>query len=482
MNRRVVTAVAATTAWLTLSQAVAYAETALPGSDGAGDGYYPQDGNGGYDVGDYNLTITYDPATNKLDSTEVVTATATQPLSAFNLDLYRLKVSSIDVDGISAKFSRSGDHELTIDLPNTVDRGQTFKTTVKYSGEPTSISGPLGENGWHHLKSGAAYVAGEPQGSAAWYAVNDTPKDKATFHLTITVPAEWGVISNGKQKSSSRVDDGKNTKSVWAEETPIVPYMTTVAIDKFDFTYDTADDKTPIVNAYSPTASQAQKDAEAKLPEVLTFLTDKLGPYPVDAAGGIFHGTSLGFSLETMSRPVYADWADLETIVHENTHQWYGDAVAVTNWKDICLNECFASYLPWMWAEEKDGTNLDDKYRAAVTATDDDYWTNTDNKLYDMGPGHEFTWNGVYTKGPLALHALRRTIGDKSFTKILKDWPALHKNGDATFKDWQKYVELVTGKDLSGFFDAWFYGKSKPEDKYLYPGKLKPKTDKKKAA
>ncbi|MEV6829006.1 M1 family metallopeptidase [Amycolatopsis sp. NPDC051102] len=443
---------------------------AKPGSDGAGESYYPQDGNGGYDVADYNLKVGYDPASHQLTGHQDITARATQSLSSFDLDLHGLTVDSVKVDGRDAKFARTGDHELVITPARPLWRGQDFKVAIAYHGVPAPISDPsLGDNGWQYAKAGGAFVAGEPKSATTWYPVNDTPLDKATFHLAITVPDEWGVIANGRERGTHKAPGG--TTHVWAEETPIVPYMTTVAIDKWTFDRRQRKDGTPVVSAFAPGTPDATKQAEGRLPEILDFLESKFGPYPIDAAGGIFLNEEIGFSLETMSRPIYsAGWAGtVPTIVHENAHQWYGDSVAVAHWRDVCLNECFASYAEWLWDEAKEGVDLNKQYAADVKKASAKFW---DGKLYDMGAGNEFTY--VYSKGPLMLHALRNYIGQPAFDFVLKTWPSLHRGGNASMQEFQRYTEFVAHRSLKGFFDAWVYGTGKPADQYLFPGGLKP--------
>ncbi|GAA3556578.1 M1 family metallopeptidase [Amycolatopsis ultiminotia] len=465
---------AATLAALSLATGVASAGQdswgqPTPGSDGAGDSYYPQDGNGGYDVADYQLKVTYAPDSHQLTGLQTISARATQSLSSFDLDLKGLTVDSVKVNGVPAKFARTGDHELVISPATALPKGLPFRTEVAYHGVPAPIDDPLlGENGWQFAKSGGAFAAGEPKSASTWYPVNDTPRDKATFHLAITVPDEWGVIANGRETGSYRTAGG--TTHVWAENTPVAPYMTTVAIDKWTFDRQQRKDGTPIVSAFAPGVPDSTKQAEARLPEILDFLESKFGKYPVDAAGGIFLAEPIGFSLETLSRPIYSGQAgDVSTIVHENAHQWYGDTVAVDQWKDVCLNECFASYATWLWDQAKEGVNLDDQYREEVASASDRFWS---GKLYDMGPGNEFT--SVYSKGPLALHALSKVLGQAAFDRVLKTWPALHRNGNANMQEFQQYAESVSHKDLQGFFDAWIYGAGKPAEQYLYPGDLKP--------
>ncbi|HJQ45334.1 MAG TPA: M1 family metallopeptidase [Amycolatopsis sp.] len=420
-----------------------------PGADGAGDSYYPQDGNGGYDAAAYRLSIDYDPPTRRLDGNQLITARVTENLSSFNLDLSGLTVDSVVVDGSPAHFRRTGEHELVVTPKRSLARGAQFATEIRYHGTPQAVDG----NGWQYTADGGAFVLGEPDSAATWYPVNDTPRDKATFELTVHVPDGWSAVSTGR-------DVGGNT---WTSSTPTAPYLTTVAIDRWDIQRGKLADGTPLINAYAPGVPSSTKDAEARLPEVLDFLASKFGPYPVDAAGGIFLTEPIGASLETLGRPIYSGRAgDLETIVHENAHQWYGNSVSVRDWKDICLNECFASYAPWLWSEAKDGQNLDDRFRQEVASAPDSLWA---ARLYDMGAGREFT--AVYRKGPLALHALRRHIGDPAFDQVLRTWPAAHRDGNASLPEFQHYVENVTHHDLSGFFQAWFYGTGKPAAQYL---------------
>ena len=443
-------------------------DTATGGAtqDGAGDPYYPQDGNGGYDALDYHVSISYDPPSQKLDGDTVISAKATADLTVFNLDLRGYEIASVEVDGKPATFSRSGEHELTITPQATVPNGQTFTTRLRYAGVPErSESGTLGVNGWQLARSGGAFVAGEPHSATSWYPSNDTPRDKATFRLTARVPDGWSVISNGVEEPST--SDGGWTTYNWVEKNRIATYLTTVGIDKWTFERSTLPSGIPLVSAYAPGAED-KKSVESRLPEILEFLSEKFGPYPQTAAGGIWINENIGFSLETQTRPIYAKWAELTVVVHENAHQWFGDSVSVESWSDICLNECFASYAQWLWDEAKEHKDLDGQYRTQVARATDKFWN---RKLYDMGPGKEFT--AVYDKGQLALHALRRQIGDEAFERVLKGWADKRKDGNASWPEFETFVQDTAKQDLRAFFDAWFRGDQKPADEFLYPGSLR---------
>lgn len=437
---------------------------AVAGAPSGGESYYPTDGNGGYQVLDYRVKIRYNPDNHHLDGDTSLTAAATQRLRSFNLDLSRLTVHAVRVDGRSAHFTRTGAHELVITPAAPLAAHHRFTVQVGYGGIPRAQHG----HGWQYSVSGGAFVAGEPHAAAEWYPVNDIPRDKATFHLVATVPDGWSVIANGIQ--GKRTEQAGWTTFRWNENTPVASYLTTVGIDHWTWRHTTLADGTPVVSAFAPGAQAHQAD-ESKLPQILAFLESKFGPYPQDAAGGIFVADNIAFSLETQTRPIYGQWAGVPTIVHENAHQWFGDSVSINGWRDICLNECFASYAQSMWAEATQGVNLDAVYRRDVAATrhKPGFWA---QRLDDPGPGKEFT--GVYTKGAMAIHALRRQLGERAFDHVLRGWPARYRHGNASWPQFERFVEQVSGEQLKGFFDAWFRGTTIPEPRYLWPGTLHP--------
>lgn len=445
-------------------------QAAAPGADGAGDANYPQDGNGGYDALDYDLRVGYDPKSRRLTGDSTMTARATQVLNRFNLDLRGLEVSAVEVDGTAAEFRREPEFELVVTPPALIPRDAEFTVRVRYAGTPGSmkVEGPaVSSHGWQLTPTGGAFVLGEPHSAAFWYPLNDTPRDKATFRVAARVPRGWVAVAGGREGEHT-TEDGWTTYR-WFDTNPVAGYLTTLAVDKFTLERSRLADGTPVVDAYAP-GSRDKKRIEAKLPDILRVLTDLFGEYPQTAAGGIFIDSSIPYALEVQGRPVYPPWASDLVIVHEYAHQWFGNSVSLESWSDMCLNECFASYAQWLWAEQALGADLDEDYREVVGVLGDApfIWN---PKLTGMGAGEEF--KGVYSKGILAMHALRRKIGDPVFRRILKEWPAAHRNGNASWADFERFVDDRTDVDLRAFLDVWFRGTGKPPAVHLYPGPLR---------
>lgn len=204
-----------------------------PGSPGLGDPFFPLVGNGGYDVSRYALKLAYDPASHRLAGTARISATATQNLSRFDLDLRGFAISRLLVNGHRASFGRHG-QELVITPRAGLRAGRTFTVVVDYAGRPGVVTDPDGSiEGWVPTDDGA-FVVGEPQGSPAWYPVNDNPQDKAAYTFAVTVPAGLTVMANGVLVSrTSR--DGKTTFA-WRERFPMAPHLATATLGRFDVT------------------------------------------------------------------------------------------------------------------------------------------------------------------------------------------------------------------------------------------------------
>ncbi|KQY64524.1 MULTISPECIES: M1 family metallopeptidase [unclassified Nocardioides] len=450
---------------LALPIGVAAAAPPGAGDPGIGDPYYPLYGNGGYDVAHYDIAVSYDKATDTLAGTTTVTATATDRLRSFDLD-FVLPVSSVQVNGKAAGFTAKP-HELVVTPRSPLRPGQTMKVRVVYAGQPSSIEVPeYGASPWIQTSTGAAAV-GEPEIAAWWYPSNDHPRDKATFDVTVTTPADQEALSNGVLVSNELHGDTRAWH--WRESKPMATYLAFFASGQYDITQSTSPAGLPVVTAVASDGGAEGEYAAADLartPEVVEWASLQWGAYPFDAMGGVAPAADFGFALENQTRPVYTRgfWRggpNIYVVVHELAHQWYGDSVSVHNWRDIWLNEGFASFTEWLWSEdhgEGTGAELFDEYWDYYQGNDA-FWTRV---IGDPGAGHEFA-GAVYDRGAMTLQALRVRIGDAAFFATMRDWAADHRYGNAEILEFITLAETNSGEDLASFFDAWLYQPTKPE-------------------
>ena len=468
--RRVVELLIVVAAVLVVTAAPASAQQVgfSAGAPGIGDPYFPLEGNGGYDVLHYDLSFSYDPATDRLDALNKVTARATQNLSRFDLDLQQLAVKGVDVNDHTATFTRDG-QELRITPSKGIPDGATFTANVRYGGVPETIVGsPIvfgSPYGFIHTDDGA-FIGDEPNATSTWIPLNDHPSDKATWTFRVTVPSGLEVIANGRLVSHTQ-SDGKSTW-VWDERQPMSNYLATAAIGQFDFKNGTTPGGIPETVGLDPTLRQANPSAMDFFYDTTADATDlwtnTFGPYPFDSTGAIadnatYNGQSIGFSLETQTRPLYSAVRSTSTIAHELAHEWFGDSVSVRTWMHIWLNEGFASFAQYLW----------DAHLGVRTAHEDfvlDYSRPASDPFWQIvvaDPQRDTMFaRAVYRRGAMTLQALREKIGDEPFFEILRTWAAQHKYGTATTEEFIALCEQISGQDLSNFFQVWLYTPQKP--------------------
>jgi aminopeptidase N len=436
--------------------APARADNFTPGSRGLGDPFFPDAGNGGYDVSHYSLDLSYQPSTNQLSGTATITATATQNLSRFDLDLRGFTISRLDVGGRSATFTRDG-QELIVTPRSGIHAGNSFTVVVGYSGTPSVVTDPDDSiEGWVPTDDGA-FVVGEPQGSPAWYPANDNPRDKATYDFSVSVPEGLTVMANGVLISHDT--SGGRTTWVWSETDPMAPYLATATLGRFDLTISTAGG-VPSYVAVDPQLSSG--NVLRKLPAIVDFYTSIYGAYPFNAVGSIVDSARVvGYSLETQTKPVYDRMPDEATLAHELSHMWYGDSVTLTEWPDIWLHEGFATWSEWMWSEHSGN-------RSAHQAFEHYYNTPAhDFRFWTPPPGDPgtavFLFNGtIYLRGAMTLQALREKVGDMAFFQIMRRWATDNQYGNVTTAEFIALSEQVSRMDLDNFFDVWLYEPDKP--------------------
>jgi aminopeptidase N len=457
MSTRWKRALVTTAALALVSAGTAAAVEFSPGASGAGDPYFPQAGNGGYDVSHYSLTLGYEPATRQLTGTAVISARATQNLSRFDLDLRGFAISSLQVDGAAAAFERVGTQELVITPFRGLRTGDAFSVTVSYAGIPQPVTDPDGSvEGWVPTSDGA-FVVGEPQGSPSWFPVNDTPRDKATFDIAVTVPAGLTVMSNGVLVSSS--SSAGRTSWVWRESDPMAPYLATATLGRFDLTVGQVGD-IPSYVAVDPTLPAG--NVFRKLPQIVQFYASIYGPYPFNAVGSVAdNAPEVGYSLETQTKPVYDRMPDESTVAHELSHMWLGDSVTLSQWPDIWLHEGFATWSEWMWSEHNGQksaqSTFDTLYNTPASKTS--FWTPPPGDPGD--PTHLFDGT-IYDRGAMTVQALRQKVGDDTFFRIMRTWVQDNRYGNVTTPQFIALAERISGLDLGHFFDVWLYQPKKP--------------------
>jgi aminopeptidase N len=432
----------------------------VKGAAGLGDPYFPKAGNGGYDVRHYAIQFRYKPKPNFIRARTKVLATATENLSRFDLDFRHLGISSLRVNGKRASFKRRG-QELKITPRGGLRKGRRFEVQVRYRGHPRPVIDPDGsKDGWSPTGDGA-FVASEPQGAPSWFPCNDYPTDKATYTIVGTVPRGRTVVSNGALVS--RTSHGRRSTFKWHEGSPMATYLATATSGKFDVTRSQANG-IPSYDAVDPREAQESVKPLAQIPAILRLFGPSFGAYPFRATGAtIDHAPSIGYALETQTRPLYDSAPNALTVAHEIAHQWFGDSVSLKRWRQIWLNEGFATWAEWMWQQHEGGQKLSKRFDGlySTPASRTRFWNPPPG---NPGGAKNLFVGSIYVRGGMALEALREEVGTHTFLRILRDWVRAHSYGNAGIKQFIKLAESDSGMDLGHFFHAWLFKKGKPRN------------------
>jgi aminopeptidase N len=219
-----------------------------------------------------------------------------------------------------------------------------------------------------------------------------------------------------------------------------------------------------IINAVDTDLSAAQRaETEATLalqPEMIAYFSRLFGPYPFSSFGAVVDDDEdAGYALENQTRPIYSGPPSEGTVAHELAHQWYGNSVTPRRWRDIWLNEGFATYSEWLWSAHRGGDSVQEQFDAAYARpATNEFWQ---VEVGDPGATGLFE-SAIYDRGAMTLHALRLEIGEEDFFRVLRVWAQRNRYGVVSTADLIRLSERVSGEQLDDLFTTWLYTAGKP--------------------
>lgn len=401
--------------------------------------------NPGFTVTHYNLNITYRVEPNLLTGDATLRITPEEGgIDKLTLDL-ALKARKVDAPH-GTRF-RQSNNKLRISFNKP--QNKPFDLRIRYGGNPQPLTSTWGTVGWEETESGSL-VASQPCGAPSWFPCDDTPGEKATYDITVTADSTFHIVSNGKL--ISRKHSGSTTRWHYRDKHPMASYLATVMVGEFtEFTLGKH------IRAFAPRAlksrvTEAFKDQHA----MLDFYTTTYGDYPFDNYTVVVTQDELEIPLEAQGLSIFGSNHTAENyerlIAHELAHQWFGNSLGLSQWKDIWLNEGFACYSEWLWAEHAHGTPTTQSARAHydVLAA-----KKQDILLANPGPNDMFD-DRVYKRGALTLHALRVLLGDAPFFRAIRSYVAHCQHSVVTPEDFRKALYAEGDTDaINATWVAW---------------------------
>ena len=420
-----------------------------------------------YDITYHELRFTVDPAVYYISGTVTTIFTALEDMNTITFDLDdALIVSSVTMNGNSLSFVQQASKELVITFQTPLTSGNSGTVVITYAGSPPA-------NGFgsfvatNHSGTPVLWTLSEPFGARDWWPCKQDLNDKIeNIDVFITAPSQYVSVSNGVEMSA--VTSGSNKTTHFKHQYPIPAYLVAIAVTNyqiFNQTAGTAPNTFPIVNyIYPESYASAVNSLAQTLPimdffeatfETYPFSNEKYGHAQCGFGGGMEH-TTVSF-MGNFSRGL---------IAHELAHQWFGDKITCGTWKDIWLNEGFATYLSAMVIEHLDGAAAFVNHKRSLT---NNITSSPSGNVYltdaqATNVSRIFSSRLSYNKGAMVLEMLRFKMGDAAFIQALKNYLA---DADLAFDyavttDLKEHLEVVYGQDLTEFFNDWVYNQGYP--------------------
>jgi aminopeptidase N len=377
--------------------------------------------------------------------------------------------------------------QLLINLDTVYHHNQDIFLEIKYTAKPTerktggslAIESDQGlyfinHDGSDKYKPTQAWTQGETEANSCWFPTIDSPNERTTQEVFLTVHEKYTTLSNGELVYS--IFNGDSTRTdYWKMDLPHAPYLFMIAVGEFGVYEDQWKD-IPVSYYMEKDYAEYSKDIFGETPAMLSFFSDKYGVEYVwpkyaqvvvrDYVSGAMENTTASVFYDDMnvdSRELI-DYHFERIIAHELAHQWFGDLVTCESWANITLNEGFANYAEYLWFEYKYGSFEADKH-----ALDEfqQYLNESLEKQVDLirfyyDDKEDVFDNHSYAKGGLILNMLRDYIGDDAFFESLKRYLEKHEFSSVEVHDLRLVFEEVTGEDLNWFFNQWYLSAGHP--------------------
>ncbi|UWP86144.1 M1 family metallopeptidase [Dactylosporangium fulvum] len=427
------------------------------------DPIYPGYGNPAIDVQHYGLTLAWAPDTKTLTGTATIKLRAVRAVQQVRLDFssaYRIGKTSIDGADVAGRIVEG---DLTVDRP--LAAGAVATLAVEYQGTPATVPMPSHRGDSEPLgltvtKDGELWTMQEPYGASTWYPANDQPSDKALYDIAVTVPAGWAGVASGTPKGRS----GDTFSYTTAQ--PVASYLTTLAVGRYTKSEVTGPRGLPITLWTRTGKDDAFIPELKKSPEYLGWLEERFGPHPFPSTGAVIVPSESAMETQqmlTIGGDVLGPRPQLDNLgpvlVHEYAHQWFGNAVGPATWKDLWLNEGWATYVEQLHNASHGGPAIE-RWEQAARQQD----TELRRRLGPPGSprADSFAEGNVYLCPALMLRQLHKALGDERFFALGRAWAGGHAGTAQDRAAFIAFVNQQTGRDFTGLINSWLDSPATP--------------------
>jgi aminopeptidase N len=427
---------------------------------------------------DYRIAVTPDPAAKTLTGSETVVLDVRRPAERIEFNTLNLTVRSARVDGAPvARVRTQNDAQLTtLTLARPLAPGRHI-LALDYAGKIESSAQGLfaqpyvAPNGRKGLMLSTQF---ESTDARRMFPAWDEPAFRATFQLSVTLPAAWTAVSN--TPVVARVAHGARATTTFARTPRMASYL--MVLSAGDLAAISATSADGVRHEIVAVRGQERDGAYAlaNSQQILTAYDDYFGTrYPLAKLSSIAVPGGFEGAMENWGGITYNDQILLlrptatlrqkqeiyAVQAHEMAHQWFGDLVTMAWWDDLWLNESFASWMAakqtdranpsWDWWEGQDA----DKERAM----NGDART-TSHKLQqpilnELEADAAFDPEITYAKGQAFLRMTEAYLGEDTFRAGIRRYVAARKFSSATAADLWNALSAASGKDVGAIAGSW---------------------------
>ena len=313
------------------------------------------------DVLHYDISLDIDPESRSMTGRTELQIRSLQPGEPFNLHFIKMEIDSVLVDRVRTTSWQYDQQKIVLSVPK-----DTFTVAVHYHGTPGND-----RSGGFFFTSDLIYTAGEglntqpPSMLRYWVPSHDVPDDKATLDMYITVPVHLDAYSNGVLVEKRENTDAGTVSWHWREVNPIATYLIAIAVADYQTHSEpyitAAGDTIPLEYYVTPDRFEKAQADWWDLADKVRTLEEMFSPYPFDRYSMAETGNQGAMEHQTMtsisSLLITGDRKYDYIVVHELAHQWFGNLVTLADWREIWLNEGFASYSEALYYERTVGAD-----------------------------------------------------------------------------------------------------------------------------
>lgn len=421
------------------------------------------------DVLNYQFHITLTDDSNNIQGLTEITIKFNKAITNFHLDLvekqsndFGMRVERVLENNQPISFTQKNNQLVLNISPSRIDDIRIY--SIIYQG--VAADGLIISKN----KYGDRTFFGDnwPDRAKNWLPVVDHPSDKALVEWIITAPSYYQTIANGSLIEITNLDEN-TTLTRWKMNTPIPTKVMVIGVAQFAVENLGEIYNIPVSSwVYPQDKINGFKDYALAVP-VLDFMINHVGPYPFEKLANVQSKTLYG-GMENAGNIFYNEKSvtgngDYEAVIaHEIAHQWFGDSASELNWHHVWLSEGFATYFENLYFENRYGRDSfvkklkEDRNKALL------FYNKNQSPIIDKSITNytKLLNPNTYEKASWVLHMLRKEIGDELFWNGIKTYYNLYKYSNALSEDFQRIMELTSGKNLEIFFKQWLYQSGHP--------------------